>query len=178
MSPRIKRQTQPWPEPSESVRPFGVSRHSLATCPVPSGSVHRALLLALLLAAGRLSAFQGTELPRPDQAQRSAAGGLGHVSGIIKRSESLRRPLVAALTVYRADAQTRRYARPVPPSVASRTLSFRSGTPPPSTLAPRPTGGPVGERRGQPRPWKATVSLVLERCALGTAKQSAVLSSL
>jgi hypothetical protein len=62
-NPRIKRQTQPWPEPSESVRPFSVSRHLLASW---SGAVRfrtSALLLALLLAVGRLSAFQAEHIP-------------------------------------------------------------------------------------------------------------------
>jgi len=37
----------------------------------------------------RSFAFQETKLPHPDQAQHSAAGGLGRVSGMIKRSEPL-----------------------------------------------------------------------------------------
>jgi hypothetical protein len=90
----------------------------------------------------------------------------GHVSGMIKRPEPACGPLIAAFTVYRADAQTRRYARPVPPCRGepdafvrldrARDLllrrSFRA-TPPPATVQVRPRvvglSVPLNDRRGR-----------------------------
>jgi hypothetical protein len=39
--------------------------------------------------SGLPSAFQGTELPRPEQARRRAVGRPGRVSGMIKHSEPI-----------------------------------------------------------------------------------------
>jgi hypothetical protein len=54
--PRIRRQAQPWPEPSESVQSFGMSRHRRAGR-LPSGSVRRCCCSrccpALVVQAGR-----------------------------------------------------------------------------------------------------------------------------
>jgi hypothetical protein len=94
LDPRIKRQAQPWPEPSESVRPFGGTRHSLVSW---SGAVRfraSALLLALLLAVGRLSAFQAGHIPsRRECCERDA---LSPVAAVCRCSLLLLSPLLSA----------------------------------------------------------------------------------
>jgi hypothetical protein len=55
----------------------------------PYSAVHRHRSRPRRQLNSRPSVFQGTELPRPDQAQRNAAGRPGHVSGMIKHSEPI-----------------------------------------------------------------------------------------
>src|SRR6266487_853435 len=67
---------------------------TLVTCP----NVRKFESLGCVWGAGagsnrRTSAFQRTELPRPNEGQRAVPAGVGYVSGMIKRSEpNLRAP--------------------------------------------------------------------------------------
>ena len=55
---RIKSQAQPWPELSESVQSFGMSRHLMPSWSDAIRLRSSVLLLALLLGTGRPSAFR------------------------------------------------------------------------------------------------------------------------
>jgi hypothetical protein len=72
VDPRIKRQAQPRPESSESVRPFGLSRHLLARWSAAVRFRTSALLLALLLAAIQMSAFRRSRAAREGELRSSA----------------------------------------------------------------------------------------------------------
>src|SRR5262249_27989792 len=81
-NPRIKRQAQPWQEPSVSVWPFGVSRHGLASRSVGVRSPSSALLLELLLTVGPLPVpLQELRFLVVQQLRCQVISSVGHPSG-------------------------------------------------------------------------------------------------
>jgi hypothetical protein len=53
----------------------------------PLTKLSEVAVIVIIIKTRRPSAFQGTKLPGPDQAQRSAAEEFGRVSGMTKRAE-------------------------------------------------------------------------------------------
>lgn len=78
------------PGSAESLCPtFGLQQAVSAHRCGSSGAANK--MITAVAALRRILRFQGTELPCPEQARRRAVGRPGHVSGMIKHSELVRR---------------------------------------------------------------------------------------
>ena len=106
-------------EPSESVRSFGVSRHSFASWPDPVRFRALALLPVLLLLWRRASAFQAWRNPSPQRNVQVRCGAAAC------RCQALAAAVAVTVAVGQRGPRSGRFRQPGPPGCPDRPWAHR-----------------------------------------------------